>query len=247
MKQKIGILDKIHGVLTAVFSASLVSLKGQKSLSFSGFSGGGGGKNPSSKNKPSEPHLSPSKTTPFFDQNRQSQDRADTKKTRRYFFKFSLNTTFLLVLSKLFYKAFRGSNYKQAKFNPNPTAPKDVFKLLKEVKAHTKNPDNIVDTEHVKNMPCGDNVWPTVAWPAYPTSPCRSRFTTGGRRYDTCTSSLSASKTVPATNPPCPDGHRTCVLHSKKTSWRQFAYTTLYGYTPNAWNRWETNEARCKH
>ena len=42
MKQKSRFLNKIKEVFTAVFFTSTVALKGQKSQSFSGFSGGGG-------------------------------------------------------------------------------------------------------------------------------------------------------------------------------------------------------------
>ena len=238
MKQKNGILGKIHGVLTAVFSASLVSLKGQKSLSFSGFSGGGGGgKNPSSKNKPSEPHLSPSKTTQFSDQNRRSQNRADTKKTRRHFFKFSLNTTFLLVLSKLFYKVFKGSNHKQAKFNPNPTAPQDVFKLLKETKAHQTAPYG-----RPPSRACDSQGWPTLtSWPAEPVY--RGSNYVNTKNCNNCPyifSEVVKRYKIPknALNNPCPANHY-CYSNT---------YRTIYT-SPGGGNRRtkEWKKTVCRH
>ena len=54
---------------------------------------------------------------------------------RRYFFKFSLNTSFLFVFFKVFHKAFRFK--RDSQFNPNPTEPQDVFKLMKETYAHS--------------------------------------------------------------------------------------------------------------
>ena len=93
MKQKSRFLNKIKEVFTAVFFTSTVALKGQKSQSFSGFSGGF-----SSKNRPSEPYLSLQKTKNFSNKNLQFQNQKDTKKTRRAFFKLSLNTSILRFL-----------------------------------------------------------------------------------------------------------------------------------------------------
>ena len=43
-----------------------------------------------------------------------------------------------MAFSKMFFKLFNKKIYpKKPAFNPDPTKPQDVFKLLKEAKAHT--------------------------------------------------------------------------------------------------------------